>query len=199
MLWITGGFKAKVGGGGEDNFVIWPVRGSGIFAVNVWFQICDQFWISYRKLHNAWFCFFIKPQNRFIWRVSVFWNKKVFSRGFKDSIGSLSSITIFYWVELLYARYVRKSSSCLRILDNFLRNCCFVLHVAITCAREHSKIGHTRTSLTSLKKLKAQFPDEPRHLRRTCWDLGTRVFDDEANLILPGIFLLGPCFHVFKK
>ena len=30
------------------------------------------------------------------------------------------------------------------------------------------------------------------------WDLGTRVFD-EANPILPGLFLLGPRFHLFLK
>ena len=54
---------------------------------------------------------------------------------------------------------------------------------------EHDVIERTHISLTGfLKWLKNQFLDELRHLRRTCSDLGTRVFD-EANLVLVVTFL----------
>ena len=35
---------------------------AGIFAVKLWFQIRDQFWIPHPKLHGAKY-FFVKPQN----------------------------------------------------------------------------------------------------------------------------------------
>ena len=105
-----------------------------------------------------------------------------------------SKIVLNNWVELTNSEsdthYERKSS----LLSTFFEKIDQSLNYR-WYARARYYLAHA--DHLDLLKLKNQFTIDPRHLRKV-WDLGTRIFD-EANPILPGIFLLEPCFHLFKK
>ena len=68
---------------------------ASIFAVDVRFQDSDELWISHSKLHGACFLIFCKSSKRA--RLASFrLLKSCFSAGFRDSIGLLSSKSIYY-------------------------------------------------------------------------------------------------------
>ena len=94
---------------------------------------------------------FATPQNMLIWLVATFW---CFLGGFRHSIGPLRSKPLFSESELLYAYYVRKSSSpCMQNFDNFSKMD-VSYYIVFARTRKHSIIEHTHNSFTSLKKLK---------------------------------------------
>ena len=85
---------------------------AGMFAVEVEFQIRDQFWIPPLKLHKSKYLFF-KPQNGL---VALVFAKRCFQVFFGHKIGLLSSNRFFSGLKVYYER---KSSTRLRIFEKF--------------------------------------------------------------------------------
>ena len=93
------------------------------------------------------------------------------------------------------AWYERKSST----LNTFIEENRAQTKLSLVYAITISSISNwsLANQLDFLNWLKNQFAIDLRHLRRV-WDLVKRVFYEE-NPNLPGLFLLGPYFHLLKK
>jgi len=96
---------------------------AGIFAVEVRFQIWDQFWIPQPKLHGAkYLMFFVKHQNGLVMLVFA---KRCFPGFCMHKIGPLSSNHFFSELQVYYKR---KFSTQLRIFKKKSKKRCFVLN-----------------------------------------------------------------------